>query len=557
MSDQFEIRKPEYLESFKPFRDSISLNQIASFVEEQINQKGQNTVRCLDSMAGTGIVGKKMKEIFPEISITYQDASEKMLSSEHLTGEETIFSDAKAINVENNSFDIVFCRGGLNNVSEKEYRNILEEYIRIICNDGIIIIQDHFAQTDEQKEIINKIESEIAKLEGRTDETYVPTIDELRSLIEKIGGKIKNNVFFEVELPLKNRFASKDVLNPDLSGIKGILEKQETLKYEIKEGDIILKYPITTLVFGKITDIAEKTKMEIHEILDENSIEKGFKFLETENQEGFYPSYINNTRKNSSSEQQAHREIFSSIVIADALINSKINDSVLKQLLKYLSEQANEGIVTFFENSNLIVPDADSNALAFSVLLENGYIKTDVANAVLDKILEHTDSEGIVQTWLSGDEPNQIDHVVTVNVLYLANLLNRSDEFKSSEEFILKQLKSEKYLNGSRYYPSPDSFLYFISRLMKFPNVKEKIESELRKQVESRIGATKYPLDLAMRIICTKSLRIDNADERKILSQLQEDDGSWPFDSLYKEGKKPRFYGNKSIPTALATKALQ
>ena len=92
---------------------------------------------------------------------------------------------------------------------------------------------------------------------------------------------------------------------------------------------------------------------------------------------------------------------------------------------------------------------------------------------------------------------------------------------------------------------------------MKFPNVKEKIESELRKQVESRIGATKYPLDLAMRIICTKSLRIDNADERKILSQLQEDDGSWPFDSLYKEGKKPRFYGNKSIPTALATKALQ
>jgi hypothetical protein len=440
-------------------------------------------------------------------------------------------------------------------VPENEYVSIIKEYIRVIYDDGIVVIQDHFAQTREQKEIINQIESEIAKLEGRTDETHIPTIDELENMIKKEGGKIKKRSVFEIELSLKDRFASKGIFHPDLSQIKSLLEKQSALKYEIKEEDVILKYPITTLVFGK-TIYREKINTKIYEILNKNPIKKGFRFLETENQKGFFPSYTNDSRENPLMEKQAPKEIFSSAVIAHALLDNKLNNSLLQQLLEYLMKQTHNGLVTFFENSNLIVPDSDSNALIFSVLLESGYIENSVAHTVLDKILEYTNSDGIIQTWLSNNKHNKIDHVVIANVLYLANLLKRSDECKKSEEFIIKQIKSEEYLKGSRYYHSPESFLFFVSKLMRFSEVKEKIENELRNQVVMRMGKTQYPLDLAMRIICAKLLGIKSEGERKILLEIQEENGAWPFDSLYKEGSNPKFYGNKSIPTVLAMKAL-
>jgi len=44
--DQFSIRTPEYLESYDPFHNSISLNQIAINIQEQIKVKG-DSLRCL------------------------------------------------------------------------------------------------------------------------------------------------------------------------------------------------------------------------------------------------------------------------------------------------------------------------------------------------------------------------------------------------------------------------------------------------------------------------------------------------------------------------------
>jgi hypothetical protein len=47
-------------------------------------------------------------------------------------------------------------------------------------------------------------------------------------------------------------------------------------------------------------------------------IQKGWQFLKTEGQEGFFPSYVSSAR-DAISLLRAPREVFSSIVIADAL----------------------------------------------------------------------------------------------------------------------------------------------------------------------------------------------------------------------------------------------
>lgn len=545
--DQFSIRTPEYLESYDPFHNSISLNQIAINIQEQIKVKG-DSLRCLDSMAGTGIVGRKMREVFSGIEVVFQDKSPGMLSSDAYQNDERILSDVTAIGVSGELFDIIFCRGGLNNLGEDDYPKALREYLRVLRNDGIIILQDHFAKTEEAKEAINQIEAEVANIEGRSDKTYVPTIEELRGLVVGDEGVFSNEQAFEICLSMKDRFVSKGIDNFDLSKISKILEGQKTIEYEKVEDDIILVYPIFTITFKKVAPIVKKS------VYERTNADRAIEFLEDENQNGFFSSYVNIAR-DAESLQRAPNEVFSSIVITDTLFKNR-PDSELASNFQYIEKHAQQGQLTFFEDRNLLPPDTDTNSLGYSVLLENRRVDSAVVNEIFDAILAYMDSNGIVQVWFSKDRPNHLDCVVATNATYFAYLLNRGDEIKRTEDWLIAVLDSGQYLEGSRYYHSPDSFLYFLGRLMKFPRIAEKIQVKLGQHLQKRIGETDYPLDLAMRVILSDSLGIQNDSEKQKLMELQGQDGSWPTDALYREGRKLIFYGNKSIPTAFSIKAL-
>jgi len=99
----------------------------------------------LDSMAGTGIVGRRMQELFGKLNVTYHDKSKKMLLSDKHKGHQRIMADATALSIADDSFDIIFCHAGLNNVNCGDYLKIFKEYIRVLRNNGVIIFQDHFA----------------------------------------------------------------------------------------------------------------------------------------------------------------------------------------------------------------------------------------------------------------------------------------------------------------------------------------------------------------------------------------------------------------------------
>lgn len=561
-NNQFNIRTPEYLESYKPFFDSDSLNQITVSIQKHIKETSRSSLRCLDSMAGTGIVGHQMKVVFPELQVVYQDKSQKMLSSRTYQNDERVLSDATALGMASESFDIVFCRGGLNNVSKEDYLKIFGEYIRVLREGGVVILQDHFAQTEEAKNIINQIETEVTNIEGRNDETYVPTMEELREFVREVDGKILNEQSFEVRLPMKDRFMNKGISNPNLSTIRGILKKQNVIRYEETEDDIVLIYPIITITFQKMTPTDTKpvyNGIESEPLSEraenmERAVEKGWQFLKVENQEGFFPSYITSARDETSTQQAIH-EIFSSIAIANTLSTAN-TDELSKATLEYIENQAQHGLLTFFEDKNLITPDTDTNSLGYSVLLENDRVTSESANRILDSILAHRDDNEIIRVWLSKERVNHSDHVVGANALYFANLLDRGDELRKTEDWLITILDSRQYLEGSRYYPSPDSFLYLLGRLIKFPALEEKLKIKLEEHLQQRIGKTEYPLDLAMRVVLADSLGVKNDGERQKLLKLQNQDGSWPADALYRQGKKAVFYSNKSLPTAFALRAL-
>lgn len=249
---QFNIRQPYYLESYDHFKDPTSFEPIANIVGRYLKQKDRSSVRCLDSMAGTGLVGRNMQKLFPGIKVVYQDGSSKMLSSEaYQNSDERVLSDATVLNAADKSFDIVFCRAGLNNVKKEDYPQIIAEQLRVLNDGGILILMDHFAQTGEDKKVINEIETEVKRIEGISDEVYVPTMEHLRELVKDTGGRVTDEQLSMVSFSMRKRFISKGIERQDLSTFRKILEAQNVLKYQETENDIVLTYPITTIAIQK------------------------------------------------------------------------------------------------------------------------------------------------------------------------------------------------------------------------------------------------------------------------------------------------------------------
>ncbi len=527
MSDQFSIRSPKYLENFKLFRDETSLQQIASAIDPFV-QGRPGKVKCLDAMAGTGIVGKSMQKVFEALEVTFLDKSERMLASDSYSDSDNnrVLADIAETGLEDHSFDLILCRGGLNNLGEKQYRSVLTEFARILKNDGLIVLQDHFAASSEAKMTINLLETEVARLEGRSDDTYVPSLDELSELITSVGARLVSKDSFVVRMSMRDRFENKGLDSVDLKSIRDIVKSQAAIDFEEHTDDIVVYLPIFTLVVS-----GENTFPFDHPTWKSVSLESG----ET---------------------GDLVDERFSLAVIADALLHTRYRDSALV-IANKLHLQTKTGLMTFFSDPNLLPPDADTNAVVWALLLQRGHQMPGNANFVLDEMLRHQDRSGVVQVWLSNERTQRVDAVVVANVVYLARLLGREEELKQSQAFIIDWLESGAYLNGTRYYFSPDAFIYFTSRLLEFKDLKTQLAPALSRALMSRIGSTTTPIDLAMRVIAAHRLGIENKQDLALLKRLQMRDGGWPADALYKQGSSEVYYMNRSVPTALARAALE
>lgn len=295
----------------------------------------------------------------------------------------------------------------------------------------------------------------------------------------------------------------------------------------------------------------------------EESIERGWRFLESQSKDGSYACYEHATHDKDVERhgQLTPRESFSSVVVAETLIDYRPDGIVLHKAIDYLAAHKNDGLFTFFEDPTICPPDADITSLGYIVLYQAGKTDKTALNKAATNILAAADAQGNLQVWLDPHHtrPNRKDAVVTANALRLLYTAGRKHEalVAINEAWLDDVLNSNEFLQGTRYYPSPDAFLYFVGKFaLSFSDARSRYEDALRKALLRRIGTTEHAIDIAMRVTLSVRLGLRSTAEAETaqLLALQHPEGWWPADTLYRGMQ--RNFGSRAVATAFSLGAL-
>lgn len=127
-------------------------------------------------------------------------------------------------------------------------------------------------------------------------------------------------------------------------------------------------------------------------------------------------------------------------------------------------------------------------------------------------------------------------------------------------DWIHNILLHRAYIHGTRYYQSPEWFLYYATRLLDYsrdPSVKVGFEELLKTRVCERKGVTGDAFCLGMRLLACNALGIENDVDKEQLASMQQEDGGWKASAMYLFPTEKREIGNRGTTTAFAVKALQ
>lgn len=250
-------------------------------------------------------------------------------------------------------------------------------------------------------------------------------------------------------------------------------------------------------------------------------------------------------------------ETFSSMVILDLLVDIEFDERIKSILIqKVINTQRSDGLYTFFKESDLLPPDVDCIALAYTTLIKAQAIKSELLEYPLNTILSNVNAEGLIEVFVDPKRFDRVDIVVCANTIYFAYLCEKNENVKITEDFIYHSLEAQNYKKGSRYYPSKFTFLYMISRLLDFPVLHKKFSCLLHQNLKEEMDTANNPLELAMCIICAKKLGNECSEKKRELASLQLEDGGWSACTFYKNGRSSEFFGSRYITTAFAIRAL-
>ncbi|KAG1872508.1 HAD-like domain-containing protein [Suillus subalutaceus] len=211
----------------------------------------------------------------------------------------------------------------------------------------------------------------------------------------------------------------------------------------------------------------------------------------------------------------------------------------------------------FFQGKPLLTTeeypfDLDTTSLGFTVM---GGLE-DVAHSVMDDMLDYIDDDGIIQTYFD-HRRRQFDPVVCVNALTLFYSYGRGHQLDRTLHRIREVLLHRAYLDGSRYYVTPESFLYFLGRLLEISNdisLAAYIKPLLIERIQERIGADGDAVALSMRLRLCAYLGLRNDVDLHTLLPLQCEDGGWEIGWIYRYGSSGIRIGNRGLTTSLAMK---
>lgn len=255
-------------------------------------------------------------------------------------------------------------------------------------------------------------------------------------------------------------------------------------------------------------------------------------------------------------------ESFTAMIVADLLSNipdfRELANGIVDMLERELGDQ---DIFYFFKDHTRLPADADCTAFGLSVLLRAEPSLAETGHRALDRILANADRNGVVETYFdpTGERSGLVDSVVCANVLFLAHQLERQDELLATEDYVVEVLVDGRYLAGTRYYPAPETFLYFLTRVVRaYPRSRlaQRVRLPLRQAIISRVGTSTTPIDLAQRVLICAWLGLRNTGEATMLAKLQDQRGAWPADSLFQYGRSKVHFGSSGLSTSMAIAAL-
>ncbi len=257
--------------------------------------------------------------------------------------------------------------------------------------------------------------------------------------------------------------------------------------------------------------------------------------------------------------QPSPPEVFTTMIVYNCLNDSALTPVFFEEIPKIVNRAINKnGFMHFFGDHNLLAADTDCTAVGYSILLDYNIMPSSMPDAV-EKMVTNTCDSGIIEVYEkpAGKHEGRIDACVLVNILHCLYRLSLQDKARPSEDYVFDRLVQKKYLNGTRYYPSPDVFLYFLSRLVRdYDKANSRFGDLLIQELKQRENLTEPFLDFTFRVAAMNNIGISNPQHKINIIEHQNANGSLPAESFFKYGSSNLFFGGEALSTAVAIRAL-
>ncbi|GAW25957.1 putative had-like protein [Rosellinia necatrix] len=256
---------------------------------------------------------------------------------------------------------------------------------------------------------------------------------------------------------------------------------------------------------------------------------------------------------------------------SEVLMNGHVDGRVNGSDEAHLRSDLKNGLWNYFYEEPALTardfpPDADTTSTAYLSLPPEYLPRVADPGLVLDAMAANQSPDGITQTYFSSDRPRTAPEVCC-NILRAFYRFGRGPDprIRKTEEWVVGCLRNDACLHGNRYYSTPESFLYFVSRLYvecrsASRPLADELEPAIRRRLGERVNMPTNPLALALRVFACQIVGVDGGLYRKdfdLLLSLQERDGGWPAGHFCRVGKTGARIGNRGLTTAFAIRAIR
>jgi hypothetical protein len=283
-----------------------------------------------------------------------------------------------------------------------------------------------------------------------------------------------------------------------------------------------------------------------------------------------------------------------SAMLALLLLPTDVGHDVIASLEQEIGRCGQQGRFRFLADANSYPVDTDSTGVVAAALYRHGlYSRTELIASAQQVLLAAATADATsgddaspqhrgVPTVYWADSPvpgpghhkRVYDAFACANSLYTLKLAQQcgladpDGVIDATTQYLVDHLVSGRYLQGTRYYPSPDTLLWGVSRLCAhFDDSRAALSDAVVHGLRERTAALSDEpdqaagaLDLAQRIIAADNVGEFTHDQqeqhRALLAARQNADGSWPAEPFYTMGRYPVYFGSAALTTLFAITAL-